>query len=190
MKKCPSGQISRKAYTKKSGTKVKSKCIKATSQSGKKRSTIDKKIMKRKSKEHSMAREKLGGPKKCSKGEILREGYKKKSYKRSSGKSVKGSWTAPSCVKSQTGRPKGKQLFVLEKGTLEKYGYHKIDTITRTARKKALKAALKDMKPLSLMRRINALYVLNEHKNPKLAAKFHEDAQFIKTTKEYQNRNK
>lgn len=189
---CKKGEILRKGYTKKNGTKVKSGCIRATSQSGKKRSDIDKKIIKAKSKQHKAAREKFGYPKKCSTGEILREGYHKKSYSKSSSKGkvsrVKSSWTPPTCIKSQTGRPKGHQLFVLEEGVLEKYGYTGISNKSQNKRHAALKSALKDINPLSLMRRINALYVLNKNKNPDLAQKFHDDAAFIKSTKEYQNR--
>lgn len=199
---CKKGYIKRKAYTKKSGTRVKGECIKATSQSGLKRSDFEKKELEREKKIHSEARKKFGTPK-CKSGEILREGYHKKKYTRkakSSSKSksksskkvkridVKSTWVAPTCIKSVTGRPHGKKLFTLEKGDLEKFGYDDVKNLTKSQRQSALKKALKKIKPLSLFRKINALYVLNENKDPKLAKIFKDDRDFIKTTPEYKNR--
>ena len=196
-KSCPKGTIERIGYVKKNGSKVKSKCIRSTSQSGKKRSDIDKKIIAKKKAGSKQAREKFGTPK-CKKGDILREGYHKRSHSRSayvkkdgskiSKTNVKSSWTPPVCIKSETGKPHGTQLFVLEKGTLEKFGYSNVGSMTRQSRQTALSKAITEIKPLSLMRRLNALAVLNKDKNPKLSKIFKDDSEWVKTTKAYQNR--
>jgi len=40
-------------------------------------------------------------------------------------------------------------------------------------------------KPLSLSRRLNALFVLTRNTNPKLSERFKEDSEWIKLTNEY-----
>lgn len=188
---CQRGQIKRSSYTRRtsSGKKVRvgSKCIKAQSQSGKKRSRIDKKIMSLEKREHTIARQKFGTPK-CKKGEIVKEGYhKKKSSK------AKGVWVAPTCIKakglSKKSGSKGKKLFRLEKGTLGKYGYENIKQMSKKERKASLKKAVESMKPLSVRRKLIALRTLNKNIDPKIAKIYDEDQKFVKNTKEYKNRN-
>lgn len=181
-KKCKNGQILRVGYTKKDGLIVKPGCIKATSQSGMKRSDADKEIIELKKKIHSQMREKYGS-KKCKPGEILREGYKRKT------RSNKLIEVPPECIKSRTGKPHGEQKFVLEKDVLAKYGYTDVKSLTKIERQQCLKKALKKLKPLSLMRRLNALSVLNKDQNPKLSKLFKDDSEWIKTTDEYKHRN-
>ena len=182
---CPTGYILRKSYTRKSplGQKsfVKKACIKAQSQSGLKRSEIDKKKMKLLNQLHEMVRKKYGTPK-CKKGQILREGYvaTKKSGKRYVVK--------PKCIKSVTGKPHGKKLFILEKGTLSEFGYHKLSELRVSQRHSALKKALKSMKPLSIYRRLVALQTLNKNVNPTLTKILKEDSDWLKKTKEYKQR--
>jgi hypothetical protein len=80
-----------------------------------------------------------------------------------------------------------KQLFALEKGTLTKYGYHA--DISENDRRQALSRALADgLKPLSLYRKINALYILNKNQNRALAKLYRQDAKWIKDTPEYMAR--
>ena len=75
-KKCPKGEILRKGYTTKRGTKVKANCIIAQSGDGKKTSKAVKQFLEKKSKIHEQAREKFPkASKKCSNGKILRVGY-------------------------------------------------------------------------------------------------------------------
>jgi len=140
------------------------------------------------------------GTPKCKETEILREGYHRKSYLRKSKsnnkqrssikstKSIKSTWVPPVCINSTTGRAHGTKLFSLEKGDLKNFGYKNIKTLTINERQRALDKALKKTKPLSLFRKINALYVLNENKDPLLAKKFKDDRDYIKTTNEYKNR--
>jgi hypothetical protein len=168
---CPKGYIRRKAYSRETSSgsgkiiKVKSNCIRALSQSGQKRTSIDRAIIGRKKREHLQARQKFGTPR-CSSGEIVREGYKRSSYKKKSGTIVPKKWVSPSCIKSRTGRPKGLQLFILDKNVLSKYGYENIENLSVNKRHESLKKALDDkIKPLSMYRRLIALATLNKNLN-------------------------
>jgi Family of unknown function (DUF5771) len=203
---CPKGYIKRVGYIRhmSSGKKVKVEpnCIMALSQSGEKRTDIDKVIMGRRRIIHKMARNKFGTPR-CKSGEIIREGYKKKSHKRSSytkrsgsknikikESEVKGAWVKPRCIKSVSGRStKQKQLFVLDKNVLGKFGYHNLESITEAKRKKALKKAIKSgLKPLSIYRRMVAIATLQKNTNPHLHDIIMTDADWLKTLPEYLNR--
>ncbi len=72
---------------------------------------------------------------------------------------------------------KSKQLFVLKKGELTKYGYHA--DLSEAARHEALKKALSEFSPLSLFRKLNAVYVLNKNRDKKRAAIFKADAKWV-----------
>lgn len=80
-KSCPKGYIKRASYTKKSGVHVPANCITATSFTGQKRSSINKKITSRKTSLQKRSSKDYGTPK-CGKGQIMREGYVKKPYTR------------------------------------------------------------------------------------------------------------
>jgi hypothetical protein len=189
---CPVGKIKRNSYTKKlsSGKKirVKSNCIDAMSDSGLKTSLINKRKMKYEEKEHNIARQKFGTPK-CKKGEIIKEGYHKKASSRS-----KGAWVPPTCVKakgsSKKRGSKGKKLFRLNKGTLSQFGYKDIKKMSKQERRKSLSKAVKNMKPLSVMRKLIALSTLQKNTDKKLSKTFREDANFVKSTQEYKKQSK
>jgi hypothetical protein len=74
-------------------------------------------------------------------------------------------------------------LFHLEKGTLSKFGYSMKNT--QVKRHISLKKAIKTIKPLAIYRRLIALYILNKNRQPDNAKIFKNDAEWIKTTKEY-----
>jgi hypothetical protein len=73
---------------------------------------------------------------------------------------------------------KSKQLFVLKKGELTKYGYHA--DLSKSKRHEALKKARSEFTPLSLFRKLNAVYVLNKNRDKKRAATFKADANWAK----------
>jgi hypothetical protein len=180
---CSKGYIKRSGYTRqtKSGKiGVQPKCIKAISQSGKKRVDMDKKLLKKLETIHSKARKIFGTPK-CKSGYILREGYHRKKSMRSGVKKIKSRWISPKCIKSKSGRPHGKQLFVLEKGTLSKFGYSKINDLTLTQRKEALHKALQQLKPITIFKKLNAVSTLNKNTNPPLSKMFKRDANWVKS---------
>ena len=136
-------------------------------------------------------------PKRCSKGEILREGFKKNSYKSHSktGKThkidrnikVSGSWTKPACIKSVTGKSKkgSKLITIMDKDVLGKYGYSNIKSLSKTERHSAIRNALKKIKPLSVYRRLIALATLNKNKDEELFIILRSDADWIKTQDVY-----
>jgi hypothetical protein len=182
--------IMRKGYTRHIGNKtirVRRGCIKAQSQSGKKRSTIDLQKMTKRRQIQKKMRQRFGSPR-CKSGQIVREGYTRKTFVKKTGTRVSRTRVAPGCIKatglSKRRGKKGKQLFVLEKGTLTKYGYHV--NLSEDARHKSLKKAMDSgLKPLSVFRKLNALYVLNKNKDIVNALIYKLDSEWIKTTSEY-----
>ncbi len=69
----------------------------------------------------------------------------------------------------------------LRKNILSRYGYVDIKSKTRLARHRALMAAVRGGEPpLSLFRRLNALYVLNRKKDPYIARLFKSDRDYIR----------
>jgi hypothetical protein len=205
---CKKGTIYRKGYSRatKSGskTRVPGNCIRATSQTGKKRSLEDKRYLKEKAKSQSRARSKTRSLarslKRCSKGQIKRTAYERKAYSRkaytrSDGTKIKGTRVAKTVVSDGCTKDRGKshgqgrQLFHLEKDVLKKYGYGHVKISSELQRHRALKKALVDIKPLSLFRRLNALYVLNKNQDPDSAELFKEDRNYVRTTSEYKNRH-
>jgi len=192
LKSCPRNSILRKGYTRRLKNKtirVSSGCIKSQSQTGKKRSDMDMIKMTMRKKMHKYERKHFGTPH-CKKGQIMREGYIRKSFTRKSGVHISGYEVAPKCIKatglSKKRGKKGKQLFVLQKGELTKYGYH--HDLSDEQRHDALKKALDETKPLSVYRKLIALYVLNKNTNPSFAAIYRNDADWVKTTPEYMKR--
>lgn len=115
----------------------------------------------------------------CPKGQIRR-----KSYVLKSGKRVKSK-----CIDDKGNLGKGKKLFDLDKNGLGKFGYDDVVNLSIRQRHIALKKALKVLKPLSVFRRLIAIATLNKNTNPKISKIFRDDAEWIKTTKEYKNRD-
>lgn len=183
--KCKNGEIWRVSYDRKKskdskknkGSKkihVTGKCIKATSQSGKKTSVESKKNLKRKKMSHNIAREKFGIPK-CGRDEIVREGFKRNS------KSGKKIWVAPTCVPKKGLGLKRESLFYIEPGRLETYGYTDVSSKSDMARHASLSSAVSSgEKPLSLSRRLNALATLTKNTNPRLSSRFKMDSEWVR----------
>ena len=170
--KCPKGQIVRNGYTRINPYTNKKKkypptCIDAQSNMGIKRVNFDRKILTQKKKMHEKIRKLF--PIKCKKGEIVKEGYKTKTR-----------LVRPTCIKGTNikGTIKREPTFVLQKGTLGKYGYHSIES--KEKRHAALKLAIKHIKPLSVYRKLNVLSILNKNRNPKISNLFKEDAEWLK----------
>ncbi len=148
------------------------------------RKSLLNKYIKAKEKMHEEIRKKYS--KECPKGYILREGYKKKSFKSHSKKGkeikVKGYDVKPDCIKSQTGKSeKGEKLIVImEKDVLGKYGYDDVKNTSATKRHTALKKALKELKPLSVYRRLIAIATLNKNKDSEVHDILRADAEWVK----------
>jgi len=174
---CPKGQIVRNGYMRLNPythtyKKYPPTCIQAQSNMGIKRVNFDRKILTQKKKMHQQIRK--GFPITCKKGEIIKEGYK-----------TKNRIVRPTCIKGTNikgtnikGTIKRDPTFVLQKGTLGKYGYHTIES--KKKRHDALKQAIIHIKPLSVYRKLNVLYILNKNRNPKISKLFKEDAEWLK----------
>lgn len=182
---CKKGYIFRDGYKKKLSTGkivyISGSCIRSTSQLGRKRKPIEKKIMEKLRRSHQTAKKKFGTPK-CKKGEIVREGYIKKL-------NSKKIIVPPVCIKSTSKTHPGKhgiQLFVMDKDVLGPFGYSNVIKLTLIQRHIALNKALKKITPLSLFRRLNALYVLN--KGTKIGDIFLQDRDWIRETPQYKKR--
>jgi len=103
----------------------------------------------------------------CPGGQILRKGYSTK----------RGVKVSASCIKD-LGKPgKGKKLFTLRKGVLSPFGYSVKKGIP--ARRVALKKAMGKMTYSELVKRLNALYVLNKNTNPQYASRYRSDMQWV-----------
>lgn len=183
VEKCKKGEIWRVRHTRKSSkkkgskkrTSVKGKCIKATSQTGKKTSVIMKKKMSKRRSIHKLAREKFGSPI-CSSGEIMREGFSRKKH-------GKTEWIPPTCVADVGKEGHGEQLFTIEPDRLTKYGYVGLEGKSDRARHTSLNEAISSgEKPLSVMRRLVALSTVNKNTHPRLSNILKSDAMWIKET--------
>jgi len=194
MSKCSKGMIRRKGYTAiRHGKKVKvgSKCIRATSASGSKRSTKDKRYLNRRAKiQKSMA--KKYGSKKCPKGQIeragfTRKGYGRRAYTRKSGSKVSAthvarSETAPVCI-NRRGLGKGFKIPMhLEKGVLKKFGYSNVKNMTASDRHAALRDAVEHIPSLSVFRKLVGVSTLERNTDPKASGIFKTDAAWVRST--------
>jgi hypothetical protein len=93
---------------------------------------------------------------KCPKGQILRKAFTKKS----------GVKVAGACIKDRGLPGKGKRLFTLRKGTLSKYGYKtSFETGVRHA---ALRKAVSGESYATVVRKLNAVAILQKRTNPKV----------------------
>jgi hypothetical protein len=190
---CNKGEIMRNGYKTKTGKTIDASCIIARSATGKKTSDELNKFVQARETNQQLARKKFSKdvPKKCPPGHILREGYKRDSYKSHSKSGdvikVKESWTKPVCIKSQTGKSeKGPKLIVMmESNVLGKYGYSDVKSLSIKERKLALKKAIREIKPLAVYRRLVALATLNKDKDRELSKILQDDSVWLKTQTEY-----
>ena len=114
---------------------------------------------------------------KCKRGQIKRNAYTRKSYTRKDGTKVRRTRVKTGCIRD-LGKPgKGKKLFTLKKGELSKYGYSLKSSATN--RRKSLKRSLKKFNKGSLIKKLNALYVLQKNTNPKIAKKARSDMKWV-----------
>ena len=104
---------------------------------------------------------------------------KRSSPKRSSPKrtSVKPKRSSPKRSSVKSGSPK-RSIPPLRKGELKKYGYS--ISLPSDERRIALANAIKEYPVLSVMRKLNALYVLQRNNYPQNAIKFKSDERWLK----------
>jgi hypothetical protein len=115
--------------------------------------------------------------KSCPKGKILRSSYTRKSYTRKDGTKIKSSKVSAKCIRDLGKSGKGKKLFTLKKGGLTKYGY----TLKTNEKNRivSLKKAGKSYDKGTLIKKLNALYVLHKNTNPLYAKRARTDMKWV-----------
>lgn len=63
-------------------------------------------------------------------------------------------------------------------GVLGAFGYHGVKTMSQARRRASLREAAGVLGWLYLIRKLNALFVFNKHRNPKVAAIFKADREY------------
>lgn len=93
----------------------------------------------------------------CKKGEILREGYVRKSYTRKDGSRVKNTYVQPSCIQDRGKSGKGPKILPKPDPNihLRDYGYS-VDK-NSGQRQRALKRASRELGTLPVLRRLNLI---------------------------------
>jgi hypothetical protein len=181
---CPKGMIIRESYRSKSGKRVSARCVSKTGLLKGKSSVRTSKLLAKSAMRSASARRMslkrgMSVRSRCGKGQILRSGYSRKRYTRKSGKTVKSSLVAPSCITNRGKSGKSSRVIVLdpEDHFLSEYGYKDIDTMSRTQRHSALHKLIEHFTPIKgkmatynyVIRALNARYILNRNTNPKVA---------------------
>ncbi len=138
-----------KSRTKKPLFKSRSRKVKSKSRSRKSRSRSDSRKI-------------------CPKGEIIKKGYITKN----------GVKVSPTCITDLGKLGKGiKNIPLLRKGLLTRFGYH--GHLDKEKRHKALKKAVKEYSAGNVVKKLNAIYVLNRNTNPSLAKIYNSDKKWV-----------
>jgi hypothetical protein len=173
---CKKGEIMRVGYKTKRGTNVKPACIRSTRYNkSMKRADENKIILAERAKKAKEAYNKVGGPteKNCLPTKLYRSAYKTK----------KGTYVKASCVKTkktpeQIARSKRRTKILLRKGTLGKFGYDNLKTLSMKDRHDALARAIEKIGPLVVMRKVNILLVYSRN-NPEMKKIYENDKKWI-----------
>ncbi len=189
-RKCPAGYVKRRAYTRKTGTHVRSVCIKSTSP-----------YLKKPANNRSTMRRRLqafmGTRKACPPGQIPRAAYVRKisstvarrgyTKRTKSGKRIRvypsprSIFVKSSCVEDTGKVGKGAQIFgPLRKGELSKHGYSY--KLPEGDRRVALQSAVQEFGALSTYRKLNAVAKLTTLTNPNASSTFAADRNWIRKT--------
>lgn len=81
------------------------------------------------------------------------------------------------CIKNRGLPGKGKTLFKLRKGTLSQFGYSSMKSVAE--RHSALRKAVKRYSAGTIIKKLNAVRVLNRNTNPGKARKFTSDMHYV-----------
>lgn len=113
----------------------------------------------------------------CPKGKILRSAYTRKQYTRKDGTNVRSSKVSAKCIKDLGNVGKGKKLFTLKKGGLTKFNYSlKSNDKNRIS---SLKKASKTYDKGTLVKKLNALYILHKNTHPSYSKKARSDMKWV-----------
>jgi hypothetical protein len=115
----------------------------------------------------------------CKKGQIVRSKYTRKSYRNKNGTLVKKTVVPATCINDQGNPGKGPKLFTVKKGDLTKYGYSLKNKAT--LRRKSLKNSNKKIDKNTLIRKLNALSILQKNTNPVYSRKAKYDMKWVQS---------
>ena len=194
---CPSGYIKRTSYKLKSGTRVKSSCIRKTGLFSNGNSNTKTLQMIRKNRKKSMKvlslSKKMGLPfrERCKKGETLRSGYIRRGNNNSTIVppeciTKRGSMKIPTRTEKQK-NARNTIIMIDDDHTLSQYGYSNIQDKTKGERMTALTSLITHFTPIKgematytyLIRALNARYILTKNTNPKVSRIFKSDQKMI-----------
>ena len=207
---CPSGYILRDSYKTISGKCTPSRCIrKAGLLPGKSSEKANKSIERAKMRSNvalrMSKRRGLSINTKCSNNQTLRQGYRRMSYNRRTGKHYRHALVAPGCIKKRgkskinidynsvdthdTKEKKSSARIILDEDDhfLSEYGYHEVQSKTTQERYSALHKLINHFIPIKgematynyVIKALNARYILSRNSNPKVANIFKSDQRFI-----------
>ena len=122
------------------------------------------------------------GIKPCSRGKILRNPYVRI-------RNDKRIFIPASCI-TDVGNPGkgfvspsgGTGIGPLRKGDLARFGYKTVTAMSESRRHLALRAAIQEYGPLTVWRKLNAVYIYTRHTSPESSAIFLADRDWVKTT--------
>lgn len=77
-------------------------------------------------------------------------------------------------------RKKSPTRIHLTKGSLSRYGYSSVKSMSAKDRRKILERVLRNEDALAVFRKLNALYVLNKNNNPESSAVFMADRNWVR----------
>jgi len=175
-RKCAENQILRRRFTR-LGKRYSAKCIRRVSPYLERHSAYVKRITGKMTRRlRGLTKERRGNTLKCEVGFTLRKAYVRYSTK-GSRKLVKGA-----CITRRGSGVTGAKIGPLRKGEMSRFGYVKIDTLSISRRRIALKAAVKELGSLSVWKKLNVLYVFNKNTNKALAKKFNADKDWVRAT--------
>ena len=175
---CPPGYHARKAYTvKRTGTRVGSRCVRATTKSGP-RAEFLKKTRSRMSRRLRGIPVLSRGVTTCPPGQIVRDPYVRVRL-------GKRQFVPASCITNVgnpgKGIPSGAPgIGALRKGDLKRFGYENVTAMSDGRRHLALAVAVKEYGSLTVWRKLNAIYVYTRHTAPASSAIFKADRDWIK----------
>lgn len=176
MSSCPPGYHSRKTYKiKKTGTRVPATCVLG----GEGHRAFVHDTVTRMSKRLRGVRLSKRGPTSCPAGQILR-----RPYVRVQPKTQKRIFVAGSCITDRGAPRKGGasgSIGPLRKGDLKQFGYDDVRNMTQGARHIALAKAVRAYGPLSLWRKLNAIYIYTRNTAPASSAIFKQDRDWIRS---------
>jgi len=177
---CPTGYHPRRAYTvRRTGTKVRASCVRATTKAGP-RSVFLAKTKRRMTRRLQGVRRSVRGPRRCAPGTILRNPYVRErkgrrtlvpaSCIRNVGNPGKGLASAPGG---------GPGIGPLRKGDLSRFGYDHVTSMSEGRRHLALASAVRAYGSLTVWRKLNAIYVYTRNTSPASSAILKADRDWI-----------